>query len=237
MVLTDDNFASIVSAVRQGRALYDNILKFIRFQLSTTVGAILTVFFAPLVGLPEPFNPIQILWVAMIMDGPPAVSLALDAARPGLMDEPPRPRTVPLLPQARLLKIVAYGIIMMVGTLAVLYYGIHTGTEARASTIAFTTFVLFQFFNIFNARVEDGSSINRQFFSNRMLWSSLLGVVVLQIIAVQWHPAQTIFSTTGLNRSDWLTAIAVASSILLLEESRKLIVRLRVLWASPHKGG
>ena len=236
MVLTDDNFASIVSAVRQGRALYDNILKFIRFQLSTTVGAILTVFFAPLAGLPEPFNPIQILWVAMIMDGPPAVSLALDAARPGIMDEPPRPRTVPLLPQTRLLKIIAYGIIMMIGTLAVLYYGIHTGTEARAITLAFTTFVLFQFFNIFNARVEHGTSINQQFFSNRMLWSSLLGVVVLQIIAVQWHPAQTIFSTTSLSAADWFTAIAVASSILLLEESRKLVGRFRVLGASSHSG-
>jgi len=143
---------------------------------------------------------------------------------------------VPLLPQTRLLKIIAYGIIMMIGTLAVLYYGIHTGTEARAITLAFTTFVLFQFFNIFNARVEHGTSINQQFFSNRMLWSSLLGVVVLQIIAVQWHPAQTIFSTTSLSAADWFTAIAVASSILLLEESRKLVGRFRVLGASSHSG-
>ena len=235
MVLTDDNFASIVSAVRGGRALYDNILKFIRFQMSTTVGAILTVFFAPLAGLPEPFNPIQILWVAMIMDGPPAVSLALDAARPGIMDEPPRPRTVSLLPQRRLLKIVAYGTTMMVGTLAVLYYGMHSGTEARAITLAFTTFVLFQFFNVFNARVEEGTSLNRHFFSNRMLWASLSGVVVLQIIAVQWHPAQMIFSTTSLGIYDWLMAIGVASSILILEESRKLIWRLGVSWASATR--
>ena len=90
MVLTDDNFATLVSAVRQGRTLYDNILKFVRFQLSTTIGAILTVFFAPLAGLPEPFTAVQILWVAIIMDGPPAVSLALDAARPGIMSDPPR---------------------------------------------------------------------------------------------------------------------------------------------------
>ena len=75
MVLIDDNFETIVSAVRQGRVLYDNILKFVRFQLSTTIGAILTVFFAPLAGLPEPFTPLQILWVAIIMDGPPAISL------------------------------------------------------------------------------------------------------------------------------------------------------------------
>jgi len=226
IVLTDDNFASIVSAVRGGRTIYDNIVKFIRFQLSTTVGAILTVFFAPLVGLPEPFNPIQILWVAMIMDGPPAISLAVDAARPDIMDEPPRPRTVSLIPQKRLLKIIAYGTTMMVGTLAVLYYGMQTGTEARAITLAFTTFVLFQFFNVFNARVEEGTSLNRHFFSNRMLWSSLTAVIVLQVIAVQWPPAQTIFSTTSLSLIDWLTAIAVAASILFLEESRKLIGRL-----------
>lgn len=236
IVLTDDNFASIVSAVRGGRALYDNILKFIRFQLSTTVGAILTVFFAPLAGLPEPFNPIQILWVAMIMDGPPAVSLALDAARPGIMDEPPRPRRVSLIPPKRLLKIIAYGTTMMIGTLAVLYYGMHSGTEARAITLAFTTFVLFQFFNVFNARVEKGTCFNRQFFSNPMLWSSLLGVVGLQIIAVQWLPAQMIFSTTGLSTTDWLTAIAVASSILILEEGRKLIGRLRDLLTPAREG-
>jgi phosphoserine phosphatase len=92
MVLTDDNFATIVTAVRHGRTLYDNILKFVRFQLSTTIGAILTVFGAALLGLPEPFTALQILWVAIIMDGPPAVSLALDEARPGIMDEPPRAR-------------------------------------------------------------------------------------------------------------------------------------------------
>lgn len=87
MVLMDDSFSTIVSAIHQGRVLYDNILKFLRFQLSTTVGAILTVFFAPIIGLPEPFNPIQILWVALIMDGPPVVSLALDAGRPGIMND------------------------------------------------------------------------------------------------------------------------------------------------------
>ena len=236
IVLTDDNFASIVSAVRGGRALYDNILKFIRFQLSTTVGAILTVFFAPLAGLPEPFNPIQILWVAMIMDGPPAVSLALDPGRQGIMDEPPRLRKVSLIPQGRLLKILAYGTIMMMGTLAVLYYGMHSGTEARALSLAFTTFVLYQFFNVFNARVESGTCLDRHFFSNRMLWSSLLGVVALQVVAVEWRPAQAIFSTTGLSTTDWFIAIAVASSVLFLEEGRKLIVRLRLSRISAQEG-
>ncbi len=127
MVLTDDNFATIVAAVRHGRTLYDNILKFVRFQLSTTIGAVLTVFTAPLLGLPEPFTALQILWVAIIMDGPPAVSLALDAARPGIMDEPPRPRAQPVLPLQRVARVFAYGSTMMVGTLAVLAHGLQTG--------------------------------------------------------------------------------------------------------------
>ena len=226
MVLTDDNFATIVGAVREGRTLYDNILKFIRFQLSTTVGAVLTVFFAPLVGLPEPFTAIQILWVAMIMDGPPAVALALDAARPGIMREPPRSRDTRMLTLRRLSKIIAFGSTMMVGTLALLYYGLQTGTEGRALTLAFTTFVLFQFFNVFNARAETGSSFNRRFFDNRMLWVSLLGVLALQAVAVHWSPAQAIFHTTALTPGDWMISTAVAASVLLLEEARKLAMRV-----------
>ena len=222
MVLTDDNFATIVSAIRQGRALYDNIIKFIRFQLSTTIGAILTVFFAPLAGLPEPFTPLQILWVAMIMDGPPAVSLALDAPRPGLMTEVPRPRDVPLLTFPRLVKIIAFGLTMMAGTLLLLHHGLQTGSELRALTLAFTTFVLFQFFNAFNARVEEGTAFNRRIFDNPMLWVSLCGVLGLQIIVVNWEPAQKLFNVTSLSILDWLLAACVASSVLLLEEARKL---------------
>lgn len=235
MVLTDDNFATIVRAVRQGRALYDNILKFVRFQLSTTTGAILTVFFAPLAGLPEPFTPIQILWVAIIMDGPPAVSLALDAARPGVMFERPRNRSEPILPLSRLTKIAAYGITMMVGTLVVLYYGLHAGTEQRALTLAFTTFVLFQLFNVFNARNENGTAFNAHLFRNATLWGSLGGVVALQAVAVHWRPAQSVFGTTSMTLTDWGGATAVAACILLLEEGRKLVSA--VLRRRPRASG
>ena len=226
LVLTDDNVATIVRAVRQGRTLYDNILKFVRFQLSTTIGAILTVFFAPLAGLPEPFTALQILWVAIIMDGPPAVSLALDAARPGIMAEPPRHRDESVLPLARVMRIAAFGVTMMVGTLAVLYYGMRTGSEARALTLAFTTFVLFQFFNVFNARTEASSAFNARFFDNRMLWASLVGTLTLQAVAVHWPPASQLFGTTGMAWTDWGIAIGVASSVLMLEEARKLLSRV-----------
>jgi Ca2+-transporting ATPase len=223
MVLTDDNFATIVRAVREGRRLYDNILKFVRFQLSTTSGAILTVFVAPIIGLPEPFNPIQILWVALIMDGPPAVALALDHARPGIMAEPPRRAEAAMLTLRRLGKIWAFGATMAIGTIGVLYYGLQTASVEQAMTLAFTTFVLFQFFNVFNARAERGSSFNRHFFANRMLWTSLLGVLALQALAVHWGPAQAIFRTVDLTMPQWLIAIAVGASVLVLEEARKAV--------------
>jgi Ca2+-transporting ATPase len=227
MILVDDNFATIVKAVHGGRVLYDNILKFVRFQLSTTIGAILTVFFAPLAGFPEPFTPVQILWVAIIMDGPPAISLALDAGRPGIMLDPPRGRNEPILPISRLGKIIAYGITMMVGTLAILHYGMQTGTEQRALTMAFTTFVLFQVFNVFNARNEQGSSLNAHMFNNKMLWISLAVIVVLQVIVVHWPPAGEIFGTGGMAVFDWGIAIAVAGSILVLEECRKRVFHFK----------
>lgn len=236
MVLTDDNFATLVNAVRQGRKLYDNILKFVRFQLSTTIGAILTVFFAPLAGLPEPFTAIQILWVALIMDGPPAVSLALDAARPGIMHERPRLRDEAILPLYRLAKIIAFGVTMMAGTLAVLYYGWHAGMGPRAATLAFTTFVLFQVFNVFNARVEHGSAFNRHFFDNPMLWAALGGIVLLQAAAVHWPPAQAVVGTVPLTATDWCIAVAAAASVLALEEGRKLLLLLlRLLRGRPAR--
>ena len=232
MVLTDDNFATLVHAVRQGRALYDNIVKFIRFQLATTIGAILTILIAPFLGLADPFTAVQILWIAIIMDGPPAVSLALDAARPGIMHEPPRPRAQQLLTLARIAKVAVYGMTMAAGTLAVMVYAVDQGMAAKAPTLAFTTFVLFQFFNVFNCRVERGTAFNRYFFNNTMLWTALCGVIILQVVAVQWTAAQSIFGTQPLQLMDWLLAVGVASSVLLLEESRKLLLAGLTRWTA-----
>jgi Ca2+-transporting ATPase len=111
---------------------------------------------------------------------------------------------------------------MMAGTLAVLYYGLHTGSEQRALTLAFTTFVLFQLCNVFNARNENGTSFNTHVFDNAMLWGSLAGVVGLQAVAVHWPRAQGIFGTGGMTLADWGIATGVAASVLILEEGRKL---------------
>jgi len=226
LVLTDDNFASIVRAVEEGRTIYENIIKFVRFQLSTNVGAILTVLGAPFLGLATPFTAIQILWVNIIMDGPPAMTLGVEPTRPGIMRDTPRQADAGILSLHRLWRIGLYGATMAVGTLGLYVWAMEASGEAKAMTLAFTTFVLFQFFNIFNARAEHGSAFNRQFFANSKLWMALAGVVLLQIVAVHWGPAQVIFDTVDLTLNEWLLATAVASSVLFLEEARKLLLRL-----------
>ncbi len=224
MVLVDDNFASIVGAVKEGRTIYENIVKFVRFQLSTSVGAILTVFGAQLLGLPMPFTAIHILWIALIMDGPPAVMLGLEPSRSGIMSEPPRRRDARILTLSRFGRLLAYGVTMAAGTLGVYFHGLQTGDAAYASTLAFTTFVLFQFFNVMNARFDATTAFNRQLFDNRKLWVALAGVLVLQVVVVNWGLAQAVFDTVSLNLGDWALATGTASSVLLLDEARKLAV-------------
>ena len=227
IILTDDNFTTIVMAVKEGRNVYSNIVKFVRFQLSTNIGAILTVALAPLLGLPIPFTAIQLLWINIIMDGPPALSLGVDPAQKECMLEAPRNHNARILSWSRLANLLSYGMIMAIGTLGVLNYGLQTSDHLHATSLAFTTFVLFQIFNAFNARSEKSSIFNRDLFANKILCLSISLVVLLQIVVIHWLPAQILFHTTALSMSDWLMALAVASSIVVLEELRKVIIPVR----------
>jgi Ca2+-transporting ATPase len=228
MVLIDDNFATIVQAVHEGRTIYDNIVKFMRFQLSTSIGALLTIFFAPIFGLPSPLNPIQVLWVAMIMDGPPAIALGMDSPEEEIMTRPPRPLGEQILSWQRLRFLLFYGAIMAVGTLFLLHIKILNGNLQQATTLSFTTFVLFQFFNAFNARSEGHSAFGPQLFTNYRLWMALVVVVSLQVLVVHWSPLQNIFGTVSLGLWEWTLAIGTASSLLILEEIRKWLMRKKV---------
>jgi Ca2+-transporting ATPase len=213
LVLTDDNFATIVRAVEEGRVIYDNIVKFVRFQLSTNIGAILTVLAATLFAMPAPFTPIQLLWINIIMDGPPAMTLGVEPSRPGLMRRQPRAKEAHILNLPRLIRLAVFGTIMTVGTLYLFHYGSQI-SHAYGITLAFTTFVLFQFFNVFNARNEESSAFGPHLFTNTKLWIALGGVVIMQVIVVHWPPAQDIFGTVDLALEDWLKATLVAASVL-----------------------
>jgi Ca2+-transporting ATPase len=232
MVLTDDNFATIVRAVALGRTIYDNIVKFVRFQLSTTLGFAAVFLLASLFDIAsrKPFTAIAILWVNIIMDGPPAMALGVDRAAPGVMDRAPRPADEPILTRRRWSAIGLAAVVMAVGTLAVFTWApgpeAEAGIASVAGTMGFNTFVLFQFFNILNVRSENGSVFSRMLFSNKSLWISLATVLLLQIGVTHVSFMQSLFETTSLSISEWAVCIAVASSILWVEEIRKLISRI-----------
>ncbi|MEZ5179133.1 MAG: cation-transporting P-type ATPase [Acidimicrobiales bacterium] len=228
MVLADDDFATIVGAVEQGRTIYANIVKFVRFQLSTNIGAVLTLLAAPLVGLPVPFTALQILWVNLIMDGPPAMALGIDPPGRAAMSQPPRDPRARILSTRRLGVLASTGAVMATGTLGVLAWSrAGDGTEEHALTLAFTTFVLFQVFNALNARDDVASALHRDSLRNKALWLALGAVVALQAAAVHLEPVQRIFETTDFTGWDWVLSIAVASTVLWVEEVRKAVVRRR----------
>ena len=231
LVLADDDFATIVTAVERGRGIYDNILSFIRFQLATNIGAIITILGARLIGLPAPFTPIQILWVNLIMDGPPALALGADPTRPDAMDRPPRDAQAPILDNARLRRLVLAGSVMAIGTLWVFWSTLRSGTDdggALAGTMAFTTFVLFQFVNAVNARHEYSTVFHRHTLRNGKLWLALAGVLVLQIAAVHVSLLGSFVDVVPLTLAQWVQAAVVATSLLVVEEIRKAIGRSRM---------
>ncbi|MGE5762402.1 MAG: cation transporting ATPase C-terminal domain-containing protein [Mycobacterium leprae] len=161
------------------------------------------------------------------MDGPPAMALGVDPARTRIMDEPPRRQGERILSRGRLLRLLRAGLVMATGTLAVLALARDVWLERVAATMAFTTFVLFQFFNALNARAERTTVFTRHLFTNRVLWLSLAAVLVLQVLAVHVPLLQRVFDTTALTGAQWAVCAAVASTILWVEEAAKLGRRRR----------
>ena len=235
MILTDDNFATIVTAVQEGRGIYANILKFVSFQLTTAWGFVLIFLAAAAFSLAggAPFTALQILWVNIIMDGPPALALGVDPADPDLMKQPPRPAREPLLTGPRILQILTMGIVMAAGTCTVLYlapemFPQSAGDPLFPTTLAFTTFVFFQVFNLLNVRSRNGSVFALRTFTNRAIWVSLAAVIVLQVLVVQLDVLQGLFDTTGLTSGQWFLALGVGSTVLWIAEIRKAVSRFRL---------
>ena len=226
MVLADDNFATIVAAVERGRTIYANIIKFVRFQLSTNLGAISTILGASLIGLPVPFSPIQVLWVNLIADGPPAMTLGVDPPDGRAMDKPPRRSDAAILDAPVVARLLFFAAIMAVGTLGLFVFARDRWGEEIGLTMTFTTFVMFQMFNVFNARTERESVFSRQLVANPKLLMAVAGVLALQVLAVSWGPLQRLFGTEDLTAAQTGLCLAVASTVLWLEEIRKLGARL-----------
>jgi len=241
IVLADDNFASIVAAVEEGRAVFSNIRKFLRYLLSSNIGEVLTMFFgvllADLIGLTPtgagvalPLVATQILWINLVTDGAPALALGIDPGHPAAMRRPPRPRGEGVITGRMWAGIVYVGMIMAVGTLAVLDASLPggliegSGDMRYAQTMAFTTLVLFSLFTVFNARSDERSAF-AELFSNGWLWGAVALSLLLQAAVVYLPFLQQAFSTVPLGAADWLLCAAVASCVLWLRELSKLLAR------------
>ena len=224
IVLLDDSFSTIVTAVQWGRGIYENFQRFIQFQLTVNLSSVLIVFICVVLNIGNPFTAIQMLWINLIMDGPPAVTLGLEPMRDGLMDRSPTPRNSNIVSKDMLSRIIVNGLYM---TLIVVlqtelnFLGIEEGHE---STAVFTLFVLFQLFNAFNARELGNNSIFKNFLKNHIMLAVFAGTFVLQIIITQF--GGTVFDTNGLNIIDWLKVFAMALSIIAVSEIVKLARRL-----------
>jgi potassium/sodium efflux P-type ATPase len=243
MILADDNFATIVAAVREGRAIFDNIRKFLRYLLSSNIGEVLTMFFGVLLagfigldqggaGLAVPLLATQILWINLLTDTGPALALGVEPASDDLMTRRPRRLTDRIIDAEMQRGILFVGVVMAVVTLLTLDIelpgGLIDGDEdlTTARTAAFTTLVLAQLFNCFNARSERVSAFHR-LFTNRLLWLAVGVSLLLQVAVVHVPLLNEAFGTTPLDAGQWVLCAVLASAVLWTDELRKLFRRAR----------
>lgn len=216
MVLTDDNFASIVAAVEEGRGVYANIRKFIRYLLSCNTGEVLVMFLALLSGLPLPLVPIQILWMNLITDGLPAMALGIEPPEKNIMCRPPRTSGESIFAQGMGGQILSSGFFIGLGTLLIFaFYLRESGNLTLARTMAFCTLVFFQLFYVFTCRTEDYTLKWSNFFTNSLLVIAVMFSLLLQIMVIYLPFFQRVFHTTPLNLEHWVVITLTALTLPL----------------------
>jgi len=217
MVLQNNDFATIVKAIKEGRKIYDNIKRFVKFQVSTNVGAILTIVGTSLLSLPLPFNPVQLLWLNIVMDSPPAQTLGVEGAERDLMERPPE--TGDILTRKTLTEILISGIVMAIGTIAVFAYELaNNASEQKAMTVAFTLFVMYQLFNAYNRKADSESS-------SKYLYLAIVLSFVLQLLIIYIPQLQLIFRTTSINMIEWAMIIIVALTIIVADKLMTKVIK------------
>ena len=214
LVLADDNFATIVAAVEEGRGIYENIRKFIRYLLASNVGEIMTMFLAMMAGLPLPLVPIQILWVNLVTDGLPAMALGVDQSESDLMRQRPRPAKENIFARRLGWKIISRGLLIGLCTLGAFVLTLRTGTGdalslVHAQTVAFATLVMAQLIHVFDCR-SSRSIFHRRFLENRFLVFAVLSSLALMLAVLYIEPLQPVFKTVPLDLRDWALVVVAA---------------------------
>jgi len=221
MIILDDHFKSIVDAVKEGRRIFLNIKKFVLYLFSSNLGELLTVFIALLFAPFLPLLAVHILWINLVTDGLPALALGIDPVSRDVMNKPPRKKNEGILKKSDLFNIIFMGLIMSMGTLILFKLYLPKSLE-YAQTMAFTTLVFFQMFNVLNFRADKKTIFSKQFYQNKYLLGAISISIILQICLIYLVP--NFFHLVVLGLFDWVLVLLVSSSVLLFQEIRKLII-------------
>uniref|UniRef100_A0A1I8HDG5 P-type Ca(2+) transporter n=1 Tax=Macrostomum lignano TaxID=282301 RepID=A0A1I8HDG5_9PLAT len=226
MILIDDHFQTILAAVEEGKAIFHNIRCFIRFQLSTSIAALTLVTMATVFNLPSPLNAMQILWINILMDGPPAQSLGVEPLDPDLRKKPPRRPSDSVLPMELLLGVLRSALIIVAGTLFVFHREMSDNkVTPRDTTMTFTCFVLFDMFNALSCRSKSKSIFTIGLFSNRTFCIAVGLSLIGQLLVIYVPPFQAIFQTEALYATDLLFLVCLCSTVFWISELAKLMHR------------
>ncbi|MBN1503223.1 calcium-translocating P-type ATPase, PMCA-type [Candidatus Woesearchaeota archaeon] len=244
MILTDDNFTSIVNAVEEGRGIYDNIRKFVVYLLSSNIGEIFVVFSSLLLGLPLPVIVTQLLWINLVTDGLPATALSVDPSEQGIMRLKPRKKESQIVDTKVGIVMFLIGILMMLSTVGLFYYSLTSrgwkpgidiilkgpnkspawliDAYIYSSTIAFTTLMMLQMFNVLNAKSQRESLFRVGPFNNKFLLYAIISSIALQALVI-YTPLNRLFNTVAIGVYEWVLIVLVSSSVLIFGELFKLV--------------
>jgi Ca2+-transporting ATPase len=226
MVLVDDNFASIVAGIEEGRREYDNISKFTRYLLSSNVGEVVAIIGALILNLPLILLPVQILWINLVTDGAPALALGVEPAEKDIMEQKPRNPDAPVLSRETMAAIFLRGIYVGIATIAIFSQSLPGGIE-RARTMAFAGLILIELWNVLNFRSFRHLLIRIGIFSNRSLIVALLASVVLLLLVVYQPLFQLFLGTTALTLNDWGILVLLGIPPVMVAELYKAVTGRR----------
>ena len=226
IVILDDNFGSLTAGVREGRNIFKTIKKVILYLFSTSAGELLSIFATFAIGFPLPIQAVQILWLNLVTDGFLTVALAMDPREKGLLDRNYRKTAKKIIDSLMTQRIILMSLTMMVGTLYLFGKYYHEDI-VKGWTISLTTLAVFQWFNVWNCRSETKSVFRTNPFSNKYLFLAMFIVIFLQIMALHVPFMQKVLYTVPLSAGEWAMIIAVAFSIVIVEEIRKLLYRIK----------
>ncbi len=222
MILVDDNFATIVQAVEEGRVIYNNLQRVVYFLLATNLGEILTLVAALVIGLDLPLTAVMVLWVNLVTDGTCTVPLGMEPGHADILKQPPRDPKEFIIDRVAVMRIVILTPIMAVGTIGLFWYSNEIGGLSYARTIAFTTLAAFQWFQAFNARSSSRSIFSVGPFTNHWVLIGVGSAIIMQVAAVQTPIGHMLFKTVSLSPGDWMMIFLVSSTIWVADELLKL---------------